>query len=220
MKRPEKTLIALIAIITYIYFCVTYVPAQEVHQGSVSVLETATPATRPAGVESNLEREPLDGSAANHAILNPPQGASELFGNSEQVKDESAQRVPPRDRFFRRRFERQPRSVLSVGGANGINAGLGQGLRFGPPNAGVQYGGGEGVRFGTPNFGVKYGGGEGVRYGTPNIGVQYGGGQILRWGTPNAGVRIGGGEGIRIGHTDFGLQIGTGFGLQIGRIKK
>ena len=85
---------------------------------------------------------------------------------------------------------------FTIGGENGIKAGGGDGLRFGPPRAGVQYGGGQGVRYGTENIGVKYGGGEGVRYGTKNIGIQYGGGQILRWGTPNAGIKIGGGEGF------------------------
>ncbi len=205
-------MIAIIAIAAYVYFCVTYVPAQEA--GRFSVLESPV-----QQVQQPTPIQPESSGAADQTVLNSPQGAGELFQNGQQPASNRDRGQAPAGRLFRRQ-QAPARSVLSVGGAAGINAGPGQGLRFGPPNAGVQYGGGEGVRFGTPNFGVKYGGGEGVRYGTPNIGVQYGGGQILRWGTPNAGVMVGGGEGIRIGTSRYGLQIGTGHGLQIGRIKQ
>lgn len=103
-------------------------------------------------------------------------------------------------------------------GGNVIGAGVGQGVRVGPPIGGVQYGGGQIVRYGTPRAGVLIGGGQGYRIGTPRAGVQYGGGQILRYGTPRAGVSVGGREGIRFGTRRAGVKIDAG-GLQIGRFR-
>ncbi len=177
---------------------------------TIAPSSAAAPANLPPALDT------VQPTLATPVVVQPP-----LTPNAAVVPSNSAIQAPP--------------ASISVVGPNVLTAGPEQGVRVGPPNAGIQFGGGQGYRIGTPNMGVQYGGGqilrygttnagvrigggEGFRLGTPNVGVQYGGGQILRWGTRNAGVRIGGGEGFRIGTSRAGVRLGPG-GFQIGRFR-